>query len=268
MKKWVLLSVIIAVASLLFFTSDTFAFCRRACRGSICNVSHCATPIVHPVTPVIPVVPIVQDVVAFAYPVLVQFQFQYIPTAYAAPVTPIGYGQPAYPVGYGQGGYPVVPQQPAFQGQPYGYPPQGQPAFQGQQSHNIGLNKDKIRELARALIEEMNKQSDGSPESNQGPPAVPGTQQQSNLPQQQNGDLAQLAVNSLGKNCSSCHTGVGAKKDVMLFPQLGLFKPNVSLNKIKDEIEKGHMPPKDSQFHLNIKEKSDVLNWLKSLGVN
>ena len=103
-------------------------------------------------------------------------------------------------------------------------------------------------------------------------PAVP---QANSPPQTQNPTLGvgasafqYQALTALSKNCAACHTGVGAKKGMIIFSQPGYFNPNANLKKIKDQIDSGHMPPPDSQFHLNQQEKGTISEWLRLKGVN
>lgn len=283
MKKWVLITLLTVTAFSLFLANNAFAIGRRgrifggrcapvSC-GTICNpttictttacTTICATPVVETIIPV------------YAYPVLVPaFQFQYVPTTYAVPTVPVaGYPQ-AYPVvqqpayGYPQG-YGIQPNAYGVQGmQPNTYNPQ-------QQQFNLS-RKDQIRELAKALIEEMNKLADGASDVNpdNGPPSVPQPQLQSKLPPQTfpRRDDAQLtqqvAFNAMGRVCSHCHTGVGAKKEFQLFTQPGHLNQTVNWKKVKDELESGHMPPKDTQFQVTLYERQSILEWLRQIGVN
>jgi hypothetical protein len=265
MKKWVFLSIIATLVSLFAISSSAYAFGRR---GGRCFTS-CSTPC-YPIKKEIVFVP--EIVPVLAYPVLVPaFQFQYVPQAYApvaqvVPVTgypvatpiiqPVApYGQP--PMGYGQSN-----------GQPYGQPngqPYGQPNGNG-----YGLNnKDKIRELAKALLEEMSKMSENGPVDS-GPPVVPGTQPVSQVPfqQPQQPNLAQFSVAAMGRTCAQCHTGVGSKGDMIIFNQPGLLNQQANWKKIKDEVLSGRMPPKDVHFQLSTQERQSIVQWLTSVGIN
>lgn len=287
MKKWVIITLLAVGVVSLVASSDAFAFGRRCgifrgrCSAPVSCGTVCApvcttvcAPVVETVTPV------------FAYPVLVPaFQFQYVPTTYAVPTVPVtGYPQ-AYPVvqqgfqpaaqpyGYGMqpqpyGYQPYQQQQQQQQQQPYGMQQQPQPQQQQQQ---FGLSrKDQIRELAKALLEEMNKIADGGTDN--GPPAVPQPQQpqgpSTQAPAQPDPQLTQVVFNALGRTCSHCHTGVGAKKEFQIYTQLGHMNQNVNWSKVKDELVKGHMPPKDTQFQLSPFERQSILEWLKQIGVN
>jgi hypothetical protein len=267
MKKWAL--VIIATVVSLFAASDAYAFGRR-CGGRVFVSRSCHTPCYTSYcAPVVKEVPIAVPV--FAYPVLVPaFQFQYVPQAYAPtiPVVPVtGYPvatpviQPVVPTGIGQ--------------TPLTYQQQAMAQYQQQYGYGNGLNnKDKIRELARALLEEMNRQAGDGPVDS-GPPAVPGTQPigQNNFfppPQQPqpNAQLAQFAIAAMNRTCSQCHTGVGSKGDMVIFSQLGLINQHTNWKKIKDEVASGRMPPKDNHFQLSTQERQGILEWLRSIGVN
>jgi len=275
MKKWAIITLVLAgIISLFVATSDAFAFGRRGRCGvgfSHCNTTFCA-PVVHHA----PVV--VKEVITpvFAYPVLVPaYQFQYVPTTYAVPTVPV--------TGYPQA-YPVVPQAPGFGYQPqvqqYGMPnqqayPYGmhQPQVQGQygmQQPNGQFNlsrKDQIRELAKALIEEMNKMADG--QGDNGPPPVQGQQPpQTQAPGQPDPQLTQLVLGSLNRTCSQCHTGVGSKKGFQIFTQPGHLNQNVNWRRVKEELVSEHMPPKDTPFHLTPNERINILEWLRQIGVN
>lgn len=296
MKKWAIITLVLAgIISLFVATSDAFAFGRRGrCGGfSSCSTSFCA-PIVHHA----PVHHVVKEVITpvFAYPVLVPaYQFQYVPTTYAVPTVPV--------TGYPQA-YPVVPQAPGFgyqqpygvpgqQAYPYGmqqgYPPQVQGQYgmqpQMQQPNGYGnpqqfnLSKqDQIRELAKALIEEMNKmaeQGQGQGGDNGPPPvAQPNGQPQPNGPQtngpprQPDPQLTQVALGALNRTCAQCHTGVGSKKGFQIFTQPGHLNQNVNWKRVKEELVAEHMPPKDTQFQLAPNERLNILEWLRQIGVN
>lgn len=260
---------LIAVFCLLAFESTSHAIGRRIISGG-CSTGTCAVPSTNynyatEVTP------------AFAYPILVPaYQFQYVPPAFAAPTVPVipvtGYPvatpiiQPVLPLPYGIGGVqPTYPMQPTPQ-----YPPNVSVA------PNVAappISKDKIRELARAIIEEMARQA----ESDNGPPAVPGTPvpqpQQSQPPQPQQPQtpnpslVAQLAVSALNRACYACHTGVGSRKDTVIFTQPGLLNQNANWSAIKAEVKSGRMPPKDQQYKLTPQERGAIVEWLTAQGV-
>lgn len=289
MKKWVFLAIIATVVS-LFAVSDVYAFGRR-CGGRFFSRSCCSTPC-YTSSCYTPVVEVPVAVPVLAYPVLVPaFQFQYVPQAYATvPVVPVtgypvatpvvqplgstgygGYG--ALPVANGIGQTPLTYQQQAYGQQPYGQPQQ-----------NYGLNnKDKIRELARALLEEMNRMANDAP-LDSGPPMIPGTQpQQPQFPQQPvghnsffpppqqpqpNADLARFAIAAMARTCAQCHTGIGSKHDMVIFTQPGLINQQVNWKKIREEIASGRMPPRDVHFQLHPQERQGILRWLVSIGVN
>lgn len=302
MKKCLILGIITTLVS-LFMASDAHAFGRR-CGGGRCFsgggcYSSCYTPCY---TPVREIVEVPVAVPVLAYPVLVPaFQFQYVPPTVvaapvAAPVVPVtGYPvaspivQPVAPYGaspYGYGAPPMAA--PYGQYGSYGQQPVAtygqQPAYPQQQQAAAPLSrKDQIRELARALLEEMNKMAGDDP-LDSGPPSVPGTQpqfpaqpqqplgqvpfQQPQQPQQNNQQLAQFAVAAMARTCAQCHTGVGSKHDMVIFTQPGLLNQNANWKKIKDEISSGRMPPKDTHFQLNPQEKQSIVQWLASFGVN
>jgi hypothetical protein len=278
--------------------------------GGCCTTS--CSPVVSVCDPVVsvcdPVATIVPVQTAFAYPILVPAsQFQYVPPTYAAPTVPVvnatafpGYAgaYPAYPpqpIAYGTPGgytpasygYPGYPPQgmapPQYGQQPYGYPPQSMPP-QGYGPPQYGAppqqNNDRIRELAKALLEEMNRQANNPQDS--GPPPVPGLGQPSNPeyniqqppppiqqpPQPQPQQLQQAALSALSRNCYACHTGVGAEKGYQIFTQPGLVNSNLNWRKAREEIVREDMPPKKSQFRFTPQEKAAVLQWFSSIGVN
>jgi hypothetical protein len=245
------------------------------CTGSYCSPVYTApTPVYHDPVVVTPV---------FAYPVLVPaFQFQYVPPttiAAAVPVVPVSGYPVATPIG--QPVQPALPYgQPPAYGQPgYGQPGYGQPAY-GQPPQQLAQlnNKEKIRELAKALIEEMNKMAAGGDDD--GPPQVPGTQppqqqpplsqppqQQPPLSQPPQQQLAQIAMGALQRTCYTCHTGVGSKSDFQIFSQPGTFNQTVNWRKVREEVKSKRMPPKDHQFQLTQQERDAVLKWLESYGI-
>lgn len=276
MKKWVFLSIITTLVSLFATSSSAHAFGRR-CGGRFVSRSCCTPCYTSYCAPVVVEVPIL------AYPVLVPaFQFQYVPQAYAPtiPVVPVtgypvatpiiqpvvpGYG--AAPIAYGQPGQAAMPAANVY----------GQPTY-GQQNGNgnsYGLNnKDKIRELAKALLEEMSKMSENGPVDS-GPPVIPGTQPQQPIsqnpfqqPQQSQPNLAQVSIAAMARTCAQCHTGVGSKNDLVIFTQPGLVNQQANWKKIKDEVTSGRMPPKDSHSRLSPQEKQLIGQWLTSIGVN
>jgi len=288
MKKWVL--VIIATVVSLFAASDAHAFGRR-CGGRVFVSNSCYTPCYTSYcAPVIKEVPVAVPVLA--YPVLVPaFQFQYVPQAYAptVPVVPVtgypvatpvvqpvistgGYGAP---VVNGIGQTPLTYQQQAMAQyqQQYGQP-NGQPYANG---NGNGYGKDKIRELAKALLEEMNRMAGDAP-ADSGPPAVPGTYPQQPVGQnnffpppqqpQPNAQLAQFAIAAMNRTCSQCHTGIGSKGDMTIFTQPGLVNQQANWRRVKEEVASGRMPPKDNHFILSQQERQGILEWLRSIGVN
>jgi hypothetical protein len=273
MKKWAIITLVLAgIISLFVASNDASAFGRRGRCGGFrsCNTTFCA-PVVHHAVAVKEVI-----VPVFAYPVLVPaYQFQYVPTTYAVPTVPV--------TGYPQA-YPVVPQAPGYgyqpqQAYPYGmqgYPPQvqGQYGMQqpnGNQQQQFNLSrKDQIRELAKALIEEMNKMADGQGDNGPPPVSQPNDppQPQTQNPRQPDPQLTQLVLGSLNRTCAQCHTGVGAKKGFQIFTQPGHLNQNVNWKSVKEELVAEHMPPKDTQFRLAPNERLNILEWLRQIGVN
>lgn len=271
------------VMAFLLSAESVFAQCGVIRRGPIFHNS-CATPVITKVieTPVVAVTP-----VAVAVPVLVPaFQFQYAPPC-AVPV-PVGYtGQPGIvPGSYGQ---PVVNQGMGYAQQPPGYSPGYNPQPQqgygpppvAQQPAPIVNNQDKIRELARALLEEMQRQQPGD----DGPPAVPGANTPPNpgdippgVPSKTGNppglptastispeQAAPIAIAALQQNCASCHTGPSSKGEFVMFAQPGLFSQNVPWRSIIREIDAGRMPPNYSQFRLSPQQAGAIRDWLRGI---
>lgn len=100
-------------------------------------------------------------------------------------------------------------------------------------SVGAGNDKDRIRELAKALLAEMNKEV-GSGEFDNGPPTAvdfsPGAPQQ----------FGPLAI--LENRCAKCHTGAESKSGIMIFTAPGYFNPQVDRQRLLDAVEKGRMP--------------------------
>jgi hypothetical protein len=253
--------------------------------------------------------PVIKEVVKevpIAVPVLVPaFQFQYTPPA-AVPVVPAvpgygqpGYGQPAYQQpGYGQPAYP----QPG-----YGQPVPGQPTPvatpPGHNPNPVVNSQDRIRELAKALLEEMQRQSggpddgppavldpnappppQGPPQGNpQGPPVTPppqGTPPPAGTnpgtppgvppgvpsgPKISREQAAPFAIAALNRNCAACHTGAGSKGDQVIFSQPGVLNPDASWRSIIREVESGRMPPRSSQYRITQEEVAALRAWLQGL---
>ena len=167
-----------------------------------------------------------------AVPVLVPaYQFQYVPTC-----TPIVAS-------------PIVPAAAAVAGMQQGT--YGPIASAGVGAVN-GANQDRerIRLLARALLEEMSKEADSntgsatndnghtdSATNDNGPPVVSGFSSPSNT------QVRQLSwVSVLHNRCSACHTGSTSKAGVMIFTSPGRFNPGVDRHRLLDAIKSGRMP--------------------------
>jgi hypothetical protein len=282
MKKCIILFAITAII-LSFFPSNAHALGRgrifggRFSGGGGCFSGSCVVPCVAHAEIVETIVPVL------AYPVLVPaFQFQYVPQAYAAtvPVIPVA----GYPVAaplvqpvistanYGQANYGQANYGQANYGQAnYGQANYGQQQQPYQQQQNLGLNNnEKIRELAKAIIEEMSKIQDSNGDF--GPPSVPGTQPQPQPQPQQRSynqqQLSQFTVSAMARTCAVCHTGIGAKGDMIIFTQPGLINQQANWKKIKEEVSSGRMPPKDHHFQLSFQERQGITQWLQTIGVN
>jgi mono/diheme cytochrome c family protein len=258
------------------------------------RAQHCGTPVVSSPYTVVskPIVHhhnqvVVKEIVKevpIAVPVLVPaFQFQYSPPCQVCPPGVVGQ-QPGYVPGYGQPGYgqpaatpPGVGATPPGVGtaQPVPVATPGQPAAPS--------SNDRIRELAKALLEEMQRQSGNGPDD--GPPTVydpnaPAAPPASTPPAPAPGSppgvgsapqgmtreqAAPAAIAALNRSCASCHTGVGSKGDFTIFQQPGMLNPNAGWRSILREIDSGRMPPKSSQFRLTPEETNAIRTWLSGL---
>lgn len=293
-----LLLGILTILGLLTLNSNVSA-CGRRCGGGGCCFSSCSPCVTSCPTPCYSTpVAIVPYQVPFAYPVLVPaFQFQYVPPTYVATAYPsvVATAYPGYagayaasPVAFGTQasyGYPgyAPPQQQYAGQQPY----MGQGQYGSQQQYQGGQqqqNNNSVRDLARAILEELSRQA-GQQQGNgqqgggqqqpqdQGPPSVPGYQppqggQSQNNNQQQNLEQVQkVALSALSRTCAYCHTGVGAKNDIQIFSQPGLVNQNAPWDKVLKMVKEKRMPPKDSQFRLNPQESSAIIQWLEGSGV-
>jgi len=242
----------IAFVAVLFSTNESNAQCRGIFRRAACNVSVAPVVAVHEevVTPVVATV---------AVPVFIPaFQFQYQPPYISAPYTP------AYsPTVMGQPPLGVGAPLPTY-GQPYyGHQPQ-------MQASPIS-SQDRIRELAKALLDEMSRQSNGP---DNGPPSVPSssTKIPPGLP---TGSISQpalspelaapYAIAALQQNCSACHTGPASKGGFVMFAQPGLFNSQVSWRSIIQEVESGRMPPNYSQYRLTTEQIVAIRSWLNGI---
>jgi len=265
------------------------------------RAQHCGTPVVSvPYTVVSkPIVHhnqvVVKEIVKevpIAVPVLVPaFQFQYSPPCQVCPPGVVGQ-QPGYVPGYGQpaGTPPGVGATPPGVGTPGVAAPPVPVATPGQPAPPAPSSNDRIRELAKALLEEMQRQSGQGPDD--GPPTVydpsapktaptppapvggtpgsppgvgsnpPGVGNTGGMTREQ---AAPYAIAALNRNCAQCHTGVGSKGDFTIFQQPGLVNPNAGWRSILREIESGRMPPKQSQFRLTPEETNAIRTWLSGL---
>lgn len=246
------LFILIALAVLLVTTPSNGADCRQ--------VSYpYRKPIVHEQ---VTYPPIVKDYVnTIAVPILVPaYQFQY-----SAPQVIIQ--------------QQAIPQEFQPQAMPQVAVPQGGVQANQQMPNYSQGHDNKIKELAKALLEEMSKQQ----EVDNGPPAVndpnaPKNEVPSkpNSPVQNSGppginqsvgmspeEAAPIAINAIKQNCAACHTGIGAKGDFVLFNNPDVFNAGVSWRSIAKEIGSGRMPPRSSQFRLTEQQKQAIAAWLQ-----
>ena len=229
--------------------------------------------------------PIVERIITpIAVPILIPaFQFQYAPScvtpSFAAPyggpgfAAVPGYGHQGYGhqgyghQGYGHQGYgpPMATYsgQPSY-GQPYQQPGYGQQTPYQQPVGQPGQNQqDMVKALAKALLEEMSRQSqaqngpgDGGP-----PPATLPPVGNPGFP-----SLANFAFNATIKNCAACHTGIGSKGDTMIFSQPGILNPAAPWKTMAREVSEGRMPKRDSQWQFTQEEAQAVLIWYAEMG--
>jgi len=210
---------------------------------------------------------------------------------YAPPVAP-PVGQPGYGQGYQMPGYGAQPAGTQYNG-PYQQPPVApQPVLPG-----AGGN-DKLRELAKLLLEEMRRQDSadqggtpgddgppmavypGSPAPVSNPPATGGTPgafpPATGTPPAPAGNVgagggrpnpqspfAQPAINALARNCMECHTGPGSKGDAVIFNQRNILNPEAPFRTMLKEMESGRMPPRQSSYRFTQDEFQAVQAWLQ-----
>jgi len=236
---------ILSLLSLILFSDYSFGFGWRRCGRPF--VSSC-----RPVVPVHrhivnkPIIEIKKEIiieqVPIATPVLVPaFQFQYQQQSYSSVIpSPINNS---------------------------GYVPN---ANYGNQGHNNNMmnNRDAIRELAKALLEEMQRLSQRQ-ELNDGPPVVTGpwTGSSSNPPPvNSNNEMA--AYNAFKRNCAHCHTGAGSKADAIIFTQPGLLNLHAPWEDMTRRLIRRQMPPKDSQYKPTDAEYDAMIQYAKSMAAS
>lgn len=255
----------LCVSLALFIAGPAFAQCNRGIivRGNtVCNTPVVVTnhvDVVHEIiTPIaIPV----------ALPVIVPaFTYQYVPPVTVAQAVPVYPGAPA-PL-YTQPAMPqyAQPAMPQYNG-PYQTPP-----VQPQQVAPAVTNNDKLKELARLLLEEMRRQDSQNNGTDDGPPMaiyptpnnVPAITPAVSLgkPNPQS-PYAQAAINAFARNCMNCHTGPGSKGEVVIFSQLNLLNPDAPFKTMLSEINRGHMPPRDSNYRPTQEEVRVMIAWLE-----
>jgi hypothetical protein len=289
-------SLFIAGIVLVTSVNSASAQCGVVKRGAVCQGTTCQSSSYSSSY----IAPHVDVVTTIAVPILIPaFQFQYTPPV-ALPIA--NCGQPVYQPGYGQPmpnyGQPVY--QPGYgqpmpnYGQPGFVPGYGQSAYgQPQQTTYTQQqlpaapttptvnSQDKIRELAKALLDEMQKQSQssdggppvapGTPGTNANPPATnppgsngvpPGLSQAPTLSPEQ---ASPAAITALQSKCSACHTGPASKGEFVMFAQPGLFNQQIPWRSIVREIDSGRMPPKSSQYRITPQEAVAVRAWLSGI---
>jgi hypothetical protein len=153
---------------------------------------------------------------------------------------------------------------------------------------NLGVSsQDKIRELAKALLEEMQRQAEQGNGGDDGPPEVPGLgpsrpvappQQPVRPPQQPvqpppagnpsaggpnpQSPFASRAMAALSRTCAACHTGPASEGDAVIFLQPDVLNPNAPWRAMEDQIKKGLMPKRYHSAQPSPQEREDMRNWL------
>jgi hypothetical protein len=195
------------------------------------------------------------------------------PCSNSCPVSPVTYKYESVPIYHDQVVVAPIIQTfliPAYQFQyvqpcATQQPTMGQPVMEPNNVMSTLPNQnDKIKELAKALIEEMSRQSSEGV-NDDGPPMAQGPMAQGfNAPSPSN--QSNLGMIALAKNCSACHTGTASKGEMMIFSQPGVLNPNVSWGSIREVIKTAKMPPKDAQFRLSIDEATAIINLANNFG--
>lgn len=235
MKKFICAAVIAAFAMFVPMAS-------AQCSGHVVHrrVVHTYSPTYqYPVREVI----VKDTIIPVAVPVLVPaFQFQYTaPCATPIVAAPGFAGTHAVP-----GVTPVIP----------GVSPM-QPVSVGPGGFGAINDQEKIRLLAKALLEEMSKQADGDngpPVALSGGPVTPPV----------SGSFNRFQV--LNARCASCHTGPSSKGGVQIFTAPGQFNPVVDRQRLIRAVEDGRMPPQavaDPSFRLSQQEVSALRDGLR-----
>lgn len=168
--------------------------------------------------------------VPVAVPVLIPaYQYTYVPACQPAAVA----------------GMPNVPQPSAMPGM--------QQAGSGPMS-----DQEKLKQLARELLAEMQRQQGGG--GDDGPPVAIDVGSPIVPPGQQ----AQNHVQVLTARCASCHTGPQSKGGVVLFNASGVLNPQADKQRAIRAVEDGRMPPQavnDPKFRLTPQEVAAVRSW-------
>jgi hypothetical protein len=251
-----LIGMLSGVVLMLAFTSTVNAQCRN---GVVVRGNTVCTPapvvVTKPHHDVVATEIITPVAVPVAVPIVVPaFTYQYVPPVGVQP----GFGYHSY------GGQPTMPGMPQYHG-PYQQPAQPQPSFPGAFNSN-----DKLRELAKLLLEEMRRQDAAANGEDDGPPmAIYPAPTNTGNPQpplasrpNPRSPLAQPSINALARNCMSCHTGPGSKGDVVIFNQHNVLNPDAPFKSMLSEVEAGRMPPKQSNYKITDEERQYLREWL------
>lgn len=201
---------------------------------------------------------VVKEVVTpIAVPVIVPaFNFQYVPPACCAPAV----AAPA-----------VVP---GMTPQPMGQQPVAQPAVTGHTPPVGGSpvvskgGDDSIKQLAKALLEEIRRQeSQGPSGADDGPPVAQGdagfAQPPAATPQQPAPPGVHPGILAMNNACARCHTGNRAKGGVRIFDNPGVLNPLAPKDKILDSVSQGRMPEQGSPEHSKFTQADSeaIRNW-------
>lgn len=273
----------IIVGAVLAFLLGGVAYGQSCRPGFVHSPVHVHRPSYYQAPKPVTIIKEVVKEIPIAFPVLVPaYQFQYSPPCFAPSVGVA----PGVAPGYGAGHAPVYQpnQTPGYAGPGYNAGP-GAPPPQGGNLYGGPSPQDKIKDLAKALLEEMRRQSeqeqngDGppvvvDPNAPPAPPLPPGGNQPplgGNIPPSappggMTKEQAQpLALNALSRACAQCHTGQGSKAEVVIFSQPDVFNPGAPLKSMRREIDAGRMPPSSYHYRLTPEELQALRIWLPAV---
>lgn len=210
--------IYLSALSLFCFTGVAHAQCGRVCNRVVQQQVVQQAVVTDVVTPV-------------AFPVFIpSFQFAYQP-AVCQPVAPTQLGPVMQPVAGKQ---------------------------QLQPTYGLNTEQNRVKALAKALLEEMGKQQDGGGTEDKGPP-VAIMEGISSAPS----PVSPISI--LANNCAVCHTGANAKKGFNIFNSPGQFNMLVNRSLIAEAITPDDngavfMPPAN-HTQLRPDERQTLINW-------